>query len=164
MHTTKKARFLNWQKDRIPQEIPNMITADLVEKYLKKVEFSQIKLDAQDINPSLAFQKIQGQVYWKRGVLLYTILDVEEALELLTSKREKEILGELKKVLVLSYGDYSKQPVEKINSSLKYLAAFLQINPQDFSNQKKAKELYSIFYLSLCVTHFSLNKPAYAVD
>lgn len=166
MRLTKKMRFIHWQKENAVQETPSMFTAELVEKYLSKTSIKQIQSDVEGVqNPSRAYQLIKKTANLRRGALLYCILDIDEAIDLLSTAKERKILGDLKRDLVASYVNYQDKPAERINNVLTNFAAFLQINVKDLSNRKKAKELYYTIYFSFCSAHQELsNIPFWAVS
>ncbi len=156
--STKSMRFIRWQKEKASQEREFMATAELVEKYLSMVSFSQIKPDVEDTQvQSASYQLIQKAHRPGRAVLLYCTLDIEEAIDLLSRPREQKILVALKNDLAAMYESYRDRPAERIKALLENFSSFLQIKTTDFSNKKKAKELYYTIYLSLCITNHGLN-------
>ncbi|RUR06176.1 hypothetical protein [Legionella sp. km772] len=159
----KKMRFLSWLKEKSDQESRSMIVAELVEKYLSKPpSLKQIKSDvAKGENQSRGFQLIEKTSHLRRGVHLYCILDIDEAIGLLSTPKEQKVLGELKRDLAAAYLNYTDKPVERIHKVLTNFAIFLKIDVKELSDRKKAKELYHTIYLSLCLSHHGLHNISF---
>lgn len=154
MKLTKNMRFQRWRKDNAIIEQPFMRIATLVGRYLSTISLSQIKKDVDlPAQRTKEYQHIQQLNRPNRGVLLYCILDIEEAIDLLSNPSEKTVLSDLKVDLVAMYNDYTDTPASRINNILKNFKAFLGSDITLFSNQNKAKELYSTIYLALCIVN-----------
>lgn len=155
MHLVKRFKK-EQQEGGTQQQHPPMSTIELVKQYHKEADFSQIKSDFLELkSPSTAAQKIQERFNWKVDLLQYAILDIQDALQILSLDREKEVLDKLKKVFELIYENYTTEPNERVRSAFAHLNDFLEIEIKDLSNLKRAKELYAMFYLSLCAIRAS---------
>lgn len=168
---TKNQRAHQWLKDRASKEGKAITASEWAAKYLSESSLEQIALEAKELNKAPQFKSAANYSQIKRGVFLYCILDIDEALDLLSKAQEKKIstaqeqkiLNHLKQDLVVAFLSPTDEPVVRMNRVLANFAAFLELNVDEYTDKKKAKELYYTIYLSLCIAHHSAqNLPFWA--
>lgn len=166
---TKNQRAHQWLKDRASKEGGAIVASGWVEKYLSESSLEQIALEAKELSKSPQFKSAANYAQIKRGVFLYCILDIDEALDLLSNAQEKkistakeqEILNHLKQDLAVAFLRPTDSPVTRMNRILANFAVLLELNVDEHTNKKKAKELYYTIYLSLCITHHSAQNLSF---
>ena len=160
---TKRMRFAQWQGTKVDAQHSLQSTVELIGNYLKQVPFSHITRDVEGRKgQSTAYNIIKAQTQVRRSILLYCILDIHEALELLSAPQEQALLTSLKDDLEALYISYNNKSTVRAYNILNNLAAFLTIEVNSISNRGKARELYYTLYLSLTFINHSLdNLPRY---
>lgn len=160
---TKSMRFKKWLGTHAGSEKSFLDIALLIEDYLKKIPFAKIKDDVDGKQQSPEYRRFCALPQSNRGVLLHCILEIDEAIDLLSTPNERSKLVGLKNDLEAMYMNSSKKLAKLIQSILENFSEFLKIEARSFSDIKKARELYYSFYLSLCLVNLSLIQlPSWA--
>lgn len=159
MTLTKNQRFQQWRGAKVSDEQKFMDTANLVASYIEHASLLHIRQDtAGGGDISHEFLRIKRNYRWRLGLLLHCVLEVEEAIVLLSAPSEQKILASLQSNLASLYNDYTQKPEATIKKIIKHFEQLLAMPPTSFADRKKLVTLYHTIYLGLNVSDGALER------
>jgi hypothetical protein len=157
---TKRERFEKWRGNKADDEQGIMETALLVSDYVNSVEqLATIRTEFSDSQSDqyIAFNRHKKRFY---GVLLYCMLQIEEALEQIpvTGITERILLNDLKNILEEIYDNPQYNASQNANDLIVKTKKLLNLNPKLLADKKLAKALCFDLYTLLTMVNLSVSQ------